>query len=180
MTPFYELLKSRRSIRKYLQQPVEPDKIEIITRAALMSPASKRSNPWEFVVVQDAEMLQKLAECRMHGSQFLAAAPLAIVVIADTSKSDVWLEDASIAAIIMQLQAQDLGLGSCWIQVHDRQKDEQTFSADYIGNLLGIPGHYAVLCILSIGYSDENRRHYEDDKLAVDKIHYAKFKAHNT
>jgi nitroreductase len=176
MNSFFELLKSRRSIRKYLPKPVEQHKVDQITKAALMSPASKRSNSWEFVVVHNRETLQKLSDCRLHGSQFLAESPLGIVVVADTTKSDVWLEDASIAAIIMQLQVQDLGLGSCWIQVFGRQKDEQTSSESFIKGLLNIPDHFAVLSIISIGYPNEEKKPFEEEKLAIEKIHFDKFK----
>lgn len=175
MNSFFELLKTRRSIRKYLPQSVEQEKIDLITKAALMSPASKRSNSWEFVVVQDKATLQKLADCRPHGSQFLAESPLGIVVIADTTKSDVWIEDVSIASIIMQLQVQDLGLGSCWIQVYNRHKDDQTTTESYIRNLLNIPEHFAVLNIISIGYPNEERKPYDESKLAIEKIHSEKF-----
>jgi nitroreductase len=175
MTSFFELLKTRRSIRKYLPKAVEPEKIAKITNAALMSPASKRSNPWEFIVIQDKETLEKLSGSRPHGSQFLVDSPLGIVVIADTTKSDIWMEDAAIASIIMQLQAQDLGLGSCWVQVYGRQKDENTTTESYIRELLTIPNHYAVLSIISIGYPDEERKAYEVDKLPTQKIHFDKF-----
>lgn len=175
MYSFFELLKTRRSIRNYLQQAVEPDKINRITTAALMSPASKRSNPWEFIVIQNKDTLTKLSESRPHGSQFLAGAPLGIVVIADTTKSDVWMEDASIASIIMQLQAQDLGLGSCWIQIYGRNKDDNTTSESYIRELLDIPQQYAVMNIISIGYPDEERKPYDEEKLQTVKVHTEKF-----
>ena len=175
MKTFFELLKTRRSIRKYLPKAVEPELIAQITKAVLMSPASKRSNPWEFIVVQNPEILQKLAICRPTGSQFLAESPLGIVIIADTTKSDIWIEDASISAIIMQMQAHDLGLGSCWIQVYNRQKDEHTSTEEYIRELLNIPDHYAVLNIVSIGYANEERKPYEEGKLAMDKIHIERF-----
>jgi nitroreductase len=175
MISFFDLLKQRRSIRNYQQKAVEIEKIIQITQAALMSPASKRSNPWEFIVVQDREMLQKLADCRPHGSQLLDNSPLGIVVIADTEKSDVWLEDASIAALIIQLQAHDLGLGSCWVQVYKREKDELVTAEKYIKDLLNIPLKYAVLNIVSIGYPNETRKPYEVDKLQVEKIHFEKY-----
>lgn len=175
MHSFCELLKTRRSIRKYLPKPVEPEKISQIINSALMSPASKRSNPWEFIVVQDKEMLHKLSECRPYESHFLAESPLGIVVLADTTKSDIWVEDASIAAIIMQLQAQDLGLSSCWIQVYSREKDNQTTTESYIRQLLEIPERYAVLCIISIGYPDEVKKVHEENNLAKEKIHAEKF-----
>lgn len=175
MSNFALLLKNRRSIRKYLPKAVEAEKIEQLLQAALMSPASKRSNSWEFIVIQDNEMLAKLAESRPQGSQMLANAPLAIVVLADTTKSDVWIEDASIASIIIQLEASDLGLGSCWVQIQFRQKDDFISSEEYIRQLLNIPSHFAVLNVISIGYADEDRKPFELEKLAYEKIHTEKF-----
>lgn len=172
---FYDLLKNRRSIRKYTDQKVEKEKIEKITKAALMSPASKRSNPWEFIVVEDKEMLQKLSETRTHGSQLLAGSPLGIVVIAYPAKSDVWIEDASIAALNIQLQAQDLGLGSCWVQVYAREHTEEISAEEYVRSLLNIPEAYGVLCVISIGYKDEDRKPYDEEKLAYNKIHFEKY-----
>jgi len=120
-------------------------------------------------------MLIKLSECRSQSSRMLADAPLGIIVIADNTKSDVWLEDASIASIIMQLQAHELGLGSCWIQVYGRDKDDHTTSEVYIRDLFHIPECYNVLCILSIGYPNEERKPYDTDKLAFHKIHSEMF-----
>jgi nitroreductase len=175
MESLFELLKTRRSIRHYLPKAVEKDKINKITQAALMAPASKRSNPWEFIVVENKPTLLKLSECRPHGSQMLVDSPLGIVIIADKTKSDVWMEDASIAAIIMQLQAQDLGLGSCWIQVYGRENTEGKTAEQYILELLNIPDQYSVLCILSIGYPDEERKPFDTEKLTIDKIHFEIF-----
>ena len=175
MTSIFELLKTRRSIRKYLPEAVESEKINQIILAALMSPASKRSNPWEFIVVTENEMLFKLSESRSHSSQMLADSPLGIVVIANSTKSDVWMEDASIAAIIMQLQAQDLGLGSCWIQVYGRKKDDDITAEKFIRELLNIPDQFHVLCILSIGYPNEQKNNFDTGKLAISKIHSEMF-----
>jgi nitroreductase len=169
---FFELLKNRRSIRKFLQQPVEPDKIDLILKAALMSPASKRTNGWEFWVVQQKNTLEKMAECRPYGSKLLENAPLAIVVTADPSKSDVWFEDASIASIIIQLEATDLGLGSCWVQIYNREKDETISAEQYIKNILNIPEHLHVLSAIAIGYKDEERKPFDIEKLAYEKIHF--------
>ncbi len=168
---FFELLKNRRSIRKFLPAKVETEKLDLILKAALMSPASKRTNGWEFWVVEQRETLEAMAECRPFGSKLLAGAPLAIVVAADPAKSDVWFEDASIAAIIIQLQAEDLGLGSCWVQVYNREKDDNTTAEQYLKNLLGIPEHLRVLNAIAIGYKDEERKPYDEAKLAYEKIH---------
>lgn len=168
---FFELVKKRRSIRKFLPAKVETEKLDLILKAALMSPASKRTNGWEFWVVEQQETLEAMAECRPFGSKLLAGAPLAIVVAADPDKSDVWFEDASIASIIIQLQAEDLGLGSCWVQVYNREKDDNTTAEQYIKNLLGIPEHLRVLNAIAIGYKDEERKPYDEEKLAYEKIH---------
>lgn len=171
METFNELLKNRRSIRKYQQRAVEEDKLDEILKAALMSPASKRSNGWEFVVVTERELLVKMAGCREMGSKFVADAPMAIVVCADPEKSDVWFEDASIAALNIQLAAADLGLGSCWVQVYKRMYSESETSGEYIKGLLGIPAGLEVLNIVTIGYKDEERKPYDEEKLSYDKVH---------
>lgn len=175
MNTFNELLKNRRSIRKYEQRPVEEEKIELILQAALMSPSSKRSNGWEFIVVDDRELLVKMSECREMGSKFLADAPAAIVVCASPEKSDVWFVDASISALIMQLAAADLGLGSCWVQVYKRMHTAEETAGEYIKGLLNIPDSLEVLNIVSLGYKNEERKPYDLEKLSYDKLHRNSF-----
>lgn len=113
--------------------------------------------------------------CREPGPKYLAEAPFAVVVIADKDSSDVWIEDASIAATIMQLTAQDLGLGSCWIQVRERSHTEQEKAEDYIKQILQIPEPYSVECLLAIGYPAEEKNPYDEDKLLYDKLHFNQF-----
>jgi nitroreductase len=171
MTSFYDLVKNRRSIRKYEDRAVEQEKIDSILRSALMSPASKRTNGWEFIVVDDRELLQKMSTCRELGSKFVADAPMAIVVCASPEKSDVWFEDASIAALIIQLAAQDLDLGSCWVQVYNRMHTETETAGEYIRGLLNIPENLEVLNIVTLGYKNEERKPYDEEKLSYDKLH---------
>ena len=124
MESFATLIKSRRSTRKFTDQLLNPEQVEMILKAALMAPASKRKNPWQFVVVEDKEMLAKLSVCKPAGAAFLKDCALAVVVLANVMESDVWVEDASIASIYMQLQAEDLGLGSCWCQIRNRKTED--------------------------------------------------------
>lgn len=174
---FNKLLQTRRSIRKFENRAVEQEKINLLIKAALMSPASKSRNPWEFVVITDAEMMDKLSVAKSHGAKFLTYCPLSIVVIADTTKSDVWIEDASIASIIIQLQAHDLGLGSCWVQLRERKTLDEESSESYVRNLLNIPEKYAVLCIIGVGYPSEIKNSHKEDNLSYEKIHYNHFNA---
>lgn len=168
----YELLKTRRSIRKFSSKEVGKDKLDIILKSALLSPSSRSRKPWEFVAVTNKELLQKLSQCREHSSQFLAGAPLGVVVFADPEKCDVWIEDASIASIIIQLTAHSLGLGSCWIQVRDRFHSGGQPAEDYIKEVLGMPETYKVECIIAIGYADENKKPYDENELPINKLHF--------
>ena len=176
MESMYKLLQIRRSHRKFTEQPVEQEKIDAILRNALMSPAGKSLNPWEFIVVTDKEMQEKMSKCKPFGGAFLAEAPLSIVIIADTEKSDVWVEDCSVAAFNIQLTVEDLGLGSCWCQIRKRAGvEEGRMAEDTIKELLGIPEKYAVECIIGIGYKGMERKPFNEDKLQFEKIHTGKF-----
>lgn len=171
----YDLLKQRRSIRKFKKDAVEKEKLDTLLKSALLSPSSRAKRPWEFIAVTDKELLQKLSQSKKHGSQFLADAPLGIVVIADAEECDVWTEDASIASTIIQLTAQSLGLGSCWIQIRRRYLTDEIKSGDYIKEILNIPSKYGIECIIAIGYPDETKRAYEEEELLYSKLHYDRF-----
>ncbi len=170
-----ELLRLRRSIRKFTEQPVEAEKMDILKEAALRSPSSKNINPWEFIFVDDKEVIQKLKQCKPHGVTPLDSAPLAIVVCADKNKNDVWIEDCSIASILLQLTAQSLGLGSCWIQVRERQHSETQSAEEFIQQLLDIPKNFRVLNIVAAGYPQANRKGKPASELQYEKIKINRF-----
>jgi nitroreductase len=146
------LLFKRRSTRKFLPQKVEDDKIKSILSAALLSPSSKNSRPWEFIVVDDPALLEILSSAKPHGSALLKHAPLAIIITGDKNKSDVWIEDCSIASILIQIETESLGLGSCWVQIHRRYYDEDKTSNEYIHEHFNIPENLEVLSVVGIGY----------------------------
>ncbi|ABN51815.1 MAG TPA: NAD(P)H nitroreductase [Hungateiclostridium thermocellum] len=171
----YDLLKSRRSIRKFQNKEVEKEKIDIILKSALMAPSSRSRRPWEFIAVTDKEKLEKLSKIREHSSDFLAGAPLGIVVVANPKTCDVWIEDSSIAAIIIQLSAQSLGLGSCWIQVRERFGRNNKRAGDIVKEILQIPDEYEVECIIAVGYSAEEKKPYNVDELPYNKLHFESF-----
>ncbi len=175
MESFATLIQNRRSTRKFTEQLLSPEQVELILKAALMAPASKRSNPWQFVVVEDKEMLKKLAGCKKNGSVFLEGCALAVVVLANVMESDVWIEDASVASIYMQLQAEDLGLGSCWCQIRNRVTEDEADSNNYVRSLLDIPYQLDVLSIIGIGYKDQVRKPFDESHLQWEKIHIGKF-----
>lgn len=119
---FMSLIQKRRSIRRFLAKQVEPEKMDLLAEAALRSPSSRGLRPWEFIFVTDRSLLEKLSRAKSYGSSHLKNAPLAIVVCADPAKCDVWIEDSSIASTFIQLAAESLGLGNCWIQIREKAR----------------------------------------------------------
>lgn len=169
------MLFTRHSIRKYTDEPIDGEHVKLLLEAALLAPSGKSVRPWEFVVVEDKEVLAKMSECRPFGSGPVAKCKLAIVVCGDPGKTDVWVEDCTIAATYIQLQAEALGLGSCWIQMRGRFDKDNNDSADLIRELLDIPGEQQVECIIVLGHKDEVRRPVDPDKLLWEKVHIGKF-----
>ncbi|MBN2636992.1 MAG: nitroreductase family protein [Prolixibacteraceae bacterium] len=170
-----EILRKRRSIRKYTDQKIEQEKIVLLKEAVLRSPTSKNLNPWEFIFVDDLKTIAQLKNCKPHGANPLATAPLAVVVCADETINDAWVEDCSIASILLQLTAQSIGLGSCWIHIHNRMHSDEVTSERYIQQLLNIPEKFRVLCIISIGYPAKLREGKPMEELQFEKIRWNKF-----
>lgn len=167
---FIELCQKRRSIRKYSDQAVEQEKLDYILRCALMAPSSKRTNPWEFVVLTDPQQLRPLAGCRTYGSQMFETAMAAVVVAMDSSLTDTWQADGGIVAEHILLAAEEQGLGACWCQVYQREGAEAL-----VKEIAGIPENLTVLCVISMGYKAEERKNYDLNKLLYNKIHYGQF-----
>lgn len=158
-------------MRKFTDDRVTDEELKELMRAALMAPSSKGSHCWEFAVVEDAAVLSQLSTCKQVGSAFLAEAPMAIVVLADPQVSDVWIEDASVASTMLLLQAEDLGLGACWVQIRDRQDENGVPAEEIVRRILGIPEHLRILSIVAVGRKGMERKPFNEDRLLWNKIH---------
>lgn len=170
---FLDLIECRRSIRKFKDKPIEKEKIDTLIEAALRSPSGKSINPLQFIVIQDKILLEKLAKAKPHGSGFLKGAALGIVVCGDASKSDVWVEDASIASIFIHLAAHDLGLGSCWIQIRKREHTAFKSADTYVKELLNIESDTIMVeSIIGIGYPDEIKKGHAKESLQFHKVSF--------
>lgn len=176
MTSFHDLITNRRSIRRYTDEEISADDVKTIMEAALMAPTSKSSRPWQFVIVEDSARLEALSKCKEAGAMPIAKAPLAIVVAVDVEASDPWIEDAAIAATYIQLQAQDLGLGSCWIQVRGRYTDRDLESETYVQNVLDMPDTILPVAIITIGHPAEEKKPQNLEKLLWEKVHINEWK----
>lgn len=175
MDSFQQLQIKRRSIRKYKPELLTSEETKMIIEAALLSPTSKNRHSWEFIAVENEEMLKKMSECKPQSASFLTDAALAIVVAGNPLISDAWVEDASIAAINMQMQAEKLDIGSCWIQVRNRFYSETITAGEYINDLLNIPMPLEVLCIIAFGRKEKERTPADIDNLHWEKVHIGEY-----
>ncbi len=166
MSSFESLCQHRRSIRQYTAEPVLSEQLDYMLRCALMSPSSKRTNPWEFFLTTDTDKIRPMAQSKTYGSQMFLTATAAIAVAADPALTDTWQADAAIAAEHLLLAAEEQGLGACWCQIYNREDSENK-----IRELLNIPDNLNVLCVIAIGYKNEERKPYDLQKLLYNKVH---------
>ena len=170
-------MRERRSIRIFKPTPVETEKMNLVVETALRAPSSRNINPWEFILVDDRGLLERLSISKQHGSAFLKGAAFAMVVCADETKSDVWVEDCSIAAILIQMTVQSLGLGSCWAQIRNRAHNAGFSAEQYVQELLGLPSHIKVEAIIGIGYPAEKREPLDAGQLEYGKISHNNYQS---
>lgn len=170
-----ELMRNRRSVRQFTEETVPQEKVEKVVQAALMSATGKGVRPWEFVVVQDKETILKLSGCRPGVGKTIAGGNVAIVVAADAEKSDIWIEDCSIAMANMYLMAEEQGVGGCWIHCRERETPDGGSTEEYVKSVLGIPETYRVLSMFVFGVPAAHAAPYELDQLKTEKVHYGKF-----
>lgn len=173
---FHQLLFNRHSIRKYKNESLDAESVKQILEAGLLAPSSKSSRPWQFILVEDKNILFKLSKCKSNGAHPIANAALAIVVCADPNMSDVFIEDCSVASSFMQLQAAALGIGSCWIQIRERYDENGVPAQNFIKDILNIPDYMQVVQIITLGISDEHRHPVDPEKLLWEKVHLGVWK----
>ena len=159
-----DLIKRRRSIRKYTSETVSDDDVRMLLEAAMAAPSANNAQPWGFVVVRDAERRQQLAEAHPW-SKMCADAPAVFVVVGDPERSDHWVEDTSAATQNLLLGVTALDLGAVWVGIYPRTERET-----YVKRVLSIPDQRRVLCLVPVGHPAESRpprTQYDESK-----VHY--------
>ena len=178
---FRELIIKRRSRRVYTGARIADDALSQIIEAGLLAPTGRNLHPAEVIAVREKEMLERLSHAKTGGSALVVNADAALVVVGDTTRSDTWVEDCSIMMAYMQLAAEELGIGNCWVQIRSRQS--QTILADgenlpsnaFVRAALEIPEEYDVLAILALGESEENRAPHTAEDLDWSHVHDERF-----
>lgn len=146
-----ELMRSRRSIRSYADKPVPQEYLDTILEAASFAPTSRNRKPCKFITVTDRTLLEKLAQTKPNTAEFTARAGAVIVATADSSISDIWVEDSSIALTYMMLAAEALGLACCWVQMHQRFNSDGINAEECVRRILNLSENYRVTAFLSLG-----------------------------
>ncbi len=163
-----DILKKRRSVRRFDGRAVPRQVIEGLLDLALTAPSSKNVRSTRFMVITRPEELRQVAAMRDFGSAFLADAPCGVVVMGDAGATDLWVDNAAISATILQLVAEDAGLGSCWVHINGRpqrhQEPDGPTAEEHLRGFLPIPDGWRPLCVVALGYpADTPKPHAERD-----------------
>ncbi len=152
------IIEKRRSVRKFTDKEVSPEVLRRIVDAAIAAPSSRNSHSSSFIVVRDRGMLERIATMRDYGSAFVKDAPAMILVVGDTTVTDLWQVNAAISATVLQLAVVDEGLASCWVHVDGRPQlqaePDGAQAIDRIREVVEIPEGCEILCGIALGYSE--------------------------
>ena len=146
MSNLLDLIKTRRSVRKYKDKHVERDKIKKIMEAARWAPSSHNSQPWKFFVIENKGKEEALVDAT-YGQEFVGDAPIIILACGDHNKSEDCEADTALAIENLVLEAHNLGLGTCIIGYFDREIAKSIFKLEE---------DLTVYYLITLGYSDEN------------------------
>ena len=170
-----DLFRNRRSYRKYSEKPIDEAVLKQIIEVGLTSPTGDNFKTIEMILIKEKAMLNELANMRKSGTKMLSNAGAAILVLVNTKKTDLWIEDGAVSASYMHLAADALGIGSCWIQVRARDTvDGKEFEKE-LKKKLDIPEFMKPLCILSLGNVTCRLPAHSTENINWDKIHFEKY-----
>ena len=143
-----EAIKGRRSVRKYEEEPVAEEQVKQILEAGRWAATKGNKQPWKFIILDDAQVRNDLADTLSTG-KFLSGAPLGIAVVVKPDDPIHAVQDGAAATQNMLLAAHALGLGACWISVYDMAWEEEA------KRTLGIPEQERLLSVISVGHPAE-------------------------
>ncbi len=162
-----EAIRTRRSIRQYLDRPVPEDVLQQVLSAAMYAPSACNQQPWQFLVLEDRKLLREVPKIHPYAAMAVQA-PLAILVCGDTSLEEVpgsWVIDCSAAVQNLLLAAHALGLGAVWCGVYPQQDRVEGFR-----RLLGLPTHVIPHSLVPLGYPAEQPA--QEERYRADRIHH--------
>lgn len=175
MNEVINALRHRRSVRKYDGTPVDGDLLKLVLEAGINAPKGDNFKTVEFILIEKRDTLLELAHIRKVGTKMLENAGAAIIVLGNEEKSDLWMEDASIAMAYMHLAADSLGLGSCWIQMWNRDDVNGADLEPVLRERFGIPAYLHPMAILSLGNISEHPKGHDVESVDWSRVHHEKY-----
>ena len=162
-----DLLKSRRSIRKYKSTPVEDEKIKKCLEAARWAPSASNKQPWEFIIVKDENVRKKFAELHPY-AKFVAESPVVFVPLTNPEiHAKYHMSDTGSTIMHFMIEAHSLGLATCWAGVIGASFEPE------LKKLLNVPDHLNIMAIVALGYPDQTR---ESSRKPMDElVHWEKY-----
>jgi len=162
-------------VRQFTDEPLSGDEVRLLLEAALRAPSAKGRHTTQFILVEQRDTLRELSYMREDGVGFLREAPLGIVILGSPMECEKWIADATLAAGYLQLQAEALGLGSCWANVYGCYTPNGQESVEYVRNVLDIPYQLEVLCIIAIGHKAHETPPHPIEELCWEQIHLERY-----
>jgi len=167
----FEVMKARRSIRKYKPDVIPGENLRMILEAARLAPSASNAQPWHFIIVRDQKMKEFLAKS-VGDQDFVADASVVVVVLGNRDNAPYWyLQDPMIAAEHLVLAATALGYGTCWIGALADYVPENT---DAVKKALKIPKNESIVCLVTIGVPSEEpppRPRNDVQKICFDEVY---------
>ncbi len=167
---FNDVLRIRRSVRRYSGKAIPADSLERIIQAGLSAPTSRNQKPCRFIVVRNREILKQLAHVKLAGGAMLENADAAVIPAADSSIADTWAEDTSIALSFMHLSAANEGAGSCWVQIHLRKDEKEGDAEENVRKILSLRPEFRITGILSLGMPEEMPAPHQPDETDRERV----------
>lgn len=169
-----EIMRKRRSVRKYTGEMIPEKDLEKVLQAGLLSPSGRSLRPWEFILVRDKETLRAMSECRAGRGQNAGRSRRCHRRYRGRGKTGCVDGRLLYRHVLYASDGQRAGLGSCWIQGRLREAADGKSTEQYLRDLLGFPAHCRLEAILSLGVPQEQKEAYSIDSLLTEKIHCRK------
>lgn len=168
-----EAIRKRRSVRQFKKTEISKEQLDEILRAAKYAPSAADHRGNYYIIIKNEKTKEAISKVTAW-SGFAKSASVIIAVCVDERRAKRWVEDASVAAEHIILQAAEMELGSCWIQIRDGDRHEGD-AEEYVRKLLSLPKEFRVLCIIPIGIPAKDMKPREDSDFESDRVYFEKF-----
>lgn len=175
MNTFSDLVQGYHACRHFAKRSIDAESVELLLRSALSATAFKDGRFVHLVVVDEACLIEKIADANDECAALLSGVPLVVAILCNGLDNDHWVEDCSSVVSVLVYQAEELGLGSCCARIKGAWLSDGTSSETVIRGILEIPDEYKVLCVVGLGYEADALNTQDDEDLLWENVHINTF-----